>query len=852
MDKLLPVVPAAAEPLIDQECPAAAGVPGLLFRTLAWITAVASLTGLVSGLILASEISHREYDRLIAHIDSLAKVYSNELWNAIYREDEGHGRALARGLLLDPSITRVEIRRLPGQSWIDISHAKEADDSARSLDKMKTLFGWVISYVSDRDRPWVVAHSLTLDPVANTKAEVVLSANRDIALSEINRMVTETLLLVIVHVAAVLMTVALVVALVVVRPIQAISRALHRAQQNKTLDVLPIPRGHGNTEIGRLVSDVNALVARLISSLEQERGMREIHDNDRRRYQSLVDNAASGIFLCDVDGRLVSWNAAYEALLGDTREGCRQARSLFDEPWDSVEAVRHAFSMGLGLPVGQSLSEDFELSTVRGDQAWVNMQLLKVDAQLFQGMLSDVTDRKREEISAQRLAFSDPLTGLHRREGLVQSLVNDCAYLRNFALMVMHIEGIRSLGEVAGYKAADVLVTMIADRLRDIEPNKNYLARIGRSHFAMILRNNDGLSETFLSQAKDVVDSLANPYFVVADHEAKLHSIKVNAGVGCYPEHGSSIQALLVAAEIALGSTRQVSGGHATQIAIYHPEITQQIVSQKQFENDLREAVQSKDLQVHFQPIVDLATGTMVGAETLIRWAHPDRGMVPPDLFIPIAEENDLIGEIGDFVLEEACRWVSQWRQKGIDAYVSVNVSGKQIPDGLPPERVFSVLQEYELPPSALVLEITEGVVMANVRITKNWLDAIRAYGVRVYLDDFGTGYSALSYLKRYHFDCVKIDKSFVQEMQFNRSDLALVEAIITMATRLGMQVVAEGIEEPVHVALLSQMGCTLGQGYFFSKPVSPDEVERFAIRNQKSDSANSMADRKRANFRVI
>jgi len=254
--------------------------------------------------------------------------------------------------------------------------------------------------------------------------------------------------------------------------------------------------------------------------------------------------------------------------------------------------------------------------------------------------------------------------------------------------------------------------------------------------------------------------------------------------------------------------------------------------NRRRLENELRLAAERQELRLFYQPIVDIQQNRLAGAEALIRWVHPQQGMVPPDDFIPVAEETGLIQEIGLWVLETACDQLQQWRGEGREElYLSINVSGSQIPHGLPPAAVVEALSRRSLPPSALVLEITEGVLMSDMKQALEWLQALRQVGIRIYLDDFGTGYSSLSYLKRFPVTTVKVDKSFVRDMGEDSSDRALVEAIVAMTRSLGLEVVAEGVENEAQLALLRGMGTRYGQGYHFSRPVPASDFPAVAER---------------------
>jgi EAL domain-containing protein (putative c-di-GMP-specific phosphodiesterase class I) len=241
----------------------------------------------------------------------------------------------------------------------------------------------------------------------------------------------------------------------------------------------------------------------------------------------------------------------------------------------------------------------------------------------------------------------------------------------------------------------------------------------------------------------------------------------------------------------------------------------------RRLEDDLRAAIGRRELELYCQPIVDLATQRVAGGEALLRWRHPQLGPISPEIFVPLAEQIGLIDEVGYWVLEEACRNVALWRTQKLALYASVNVSARQIPEGLPVPAVLDLLARYGLPPSAIALEITEGVLMSDVTVAQTWVNDLRRAGLRVFMDDFGTGYSSLSYLKRFPLDVVKIDKSFISDPQQGSNEFALVEAIITMARSLGLQVVAEGIEDEFQLRELCRLGCGYGQGYFFSRPVA-------------------------------
>jgi diguanylate cyclase (GGDEF)-like protein len=371
-----------------------------------------------------------------------------------------------------------------------------------------------------------------------------------------------------------------------------------------------------------------------------------------------------------------------------------------------------------------------------------------------------------------------------------------------------------------GLPVGDQLLLAVAGRIRKLLPAGELVARIGGDEFVLVLA---GAEERAAISARidELVQLLGRPYILsVADNQVEI-PIGVSVGIALFPADGLDLHRLLRSAELALNSV-QADGGRMYRY--FDPAQQAAVEHRRRLEDDLRHALAAGQLHLTFQPIIDIGAGRLAGAEALLRWEHPVRGMVSPEVFIPLAEEIGLIGAIGLMVLEEACRGVAEWRRHGHDLYVSVNVSARQIPDELPPQMLRDVLASHALPAEAVAIEITEGALMSNVGVAQVWIDSLRAAGLRIYLDDFGTGYSSLSYLKRFPMDTVKIDKSFIRDMGDDNSDRALVAAIITMANSLGLKVVAEGVEDARQLALLREMGCGHVQGYYFSRPVKGED----------------------------
>jgi EAL domain-containing protein (putative c-di-GMP-specific phosphodiesterase class I) len=298
----------------------------------------------------------------------------------------------------------------------------------------------------------------------------------------------------------------------------------------------------------------------------------------------------------------------------------------------------------------------------------------------------------------------------------------------------------------------------------------------------------------------------------------------VSVGITLFPHDGNDRQMLLRNAEMALEHARFGHGGH--RYCFFDFTMARNAEHRRRLENDLRFVVRRNELIIRYQPIVDLAARRMAGMEALVRWEHPQFGLIPPDIFIPLAEETGAIASIGLWVVETAIQQLADWKRQGLDRYISVNVSARQIPDDLAPITLIETVNRYGIDPANLAIEITESLFMGNSDAVKTWLDVVHDLGFPIYLDDFGTGYSSLSYIRRFPVDVLKVDKSFIRDINEENSERALVGAIINMAHSLGLRVVAEGVESQRQLDLLEVEGCHCVQGYYFSRPVAADEIE--------------------------
>jgi len=780
---------------------------GILARTLLAVIGIVMLLGGVSSIWVSQSVGEREYRQAVQGLGELLDTVESTASIACFASDEQLAAEVAQGLMRNRDVRRVVIRA-GERELVSVARGAVATVLPRKLGADDTAVRKVErTLVSPFNRGEIVG-------------EIALDADWLAIDARVRQSARYTVMLLVGQLALVVVALAASMLYLVVRPIKATSDRLHQLDPSSGMQ-LSVPEGHDNSEIGRLVDDINDLTGRLVATLDQERSLREQQAIAQRKYQDLFDHAASGIFVADRTGRLVSFNRAFAALTWMPKRDQTAGRSLAEIGWQESGHVLVLLLASLDQTAGHLPSEgDFLLKGRRGDERWLHVAVIPVGDGSVQGTVTDVTQRKYEELSARRLAVTDSLTGFANRTGLQHLLAELKPHDAPFALAMMDLDGFKQINDALGFPIGDQMLLAVAARIRELMAESDEVARIGGDEFAWVLageteRERVGERIAYLLAAMSRPFNLGTP-----DNPVEI-SISGSVGVAFFPADGIDLHRLLRSAELALNNMR-AGGGRGFRY--FDPALQAAVEHRRRLEDDLRQALAGGQLHLVFQPIIDIAAGRLAGAEALLRWEHPVRGMVSPETFIPLAEELGLIGEIGAMVLDEACRQVAVWRRDGLDMYVSVNVSVRQIPDALPPHAIHDALMRHGLPPAAVALEITEGVLMADVAVAQAWIGSLRTAGLRIYLDDFGTGYSSLSYLKRFPMDTVKIDKSFIRDMGADNSDRALVEAIVTMANSLGLNVVAEGIEDAQQLAILHKMGCGYGQGYYFSRPVKGEE----------------------------
>jgi diguanylate cyclase (GGDEF)-like protein len=436
-------------------------------------------------------------------------------------------------------------------------------------------------------------------------------------------------------------------------------------------------------------------------------------------------------------------------------------------------------------------------------------------------------------------ALHDALTRLANRrlfnDRVGHALARTGRRTTRLAVLFIDLDDFKNINDTLGHSAGDQLLTTVAERVRACIRPADTAARLGGDEFALLLEDlpsDDGARRV----AQRVLEALAVPFSL------KHKEVTLTASVGiALNEHGDTVEDLLRKADMAMYTAKRERKG---SFQVFETSMHTQVISRLALEADLQQALNNRELLVHYQPLVNLETGRLAGMEALVRWQHPERGLLHPGDFIEAAEESGLIVPLGAWVLREACRQGREWQNRypGRDFTMSVNLSPRQFQHSEVVEEVRSALEDSAFPPSSLVIELTEGVMMFDSEDTARQLDALKALGVQLAIDDFGTGYSSLSYLRRLPFDILKIDKLFVDGIAGDATESAFAKAIMKLAQTLRLETVAEGVEAGDQVAELKGLRCDLGQGYYFAKPLPADGIDAL-LRVAPSDERPATVD---------
>jgi diguanylate cyclase (GGDEF)-like protein/PAS domain S-box-containing protein len=540
------------------------------------------------------------------------------------------------------------------------------------------------------------------------------------------------------------------------------------------------------------------------------------------------ENSLEGIAITDANGNILTVNSAFTAITGYTLaevagrnprllSSGRQPQEFYDQMWESIERC------------GKWQGEIWNIRK-NGEMypQWLNISCVKDEHGKpvnYVGVFSDISERKSAEERILHQVYYDQLTDLPNR-ALFTDRVNQVMNLAkrhpgyHFAVMFLDLDRFKLINDSMGHDAGDQLLQQVAHRLRGSVRESDTIARMGGDEFTVVLSEISNPQHA-VGVAQKILDAFRPPFNLNGEEVF----VSVSIGISVYPQDGSNIDILLKNADMAM---YRAKGAGGSWYELYDEGLGTQASHRLATETALHRALERNEMVLHYQPQFECSSGKLAGFEALLRWQHPERGLLEPDAFLGIAEETGLIIPIGEWVLQTACMQAQQWRRNFPGhRLMTVNLSARQFQSPDLPRQISSALQSSGLPHFCLELEVTEGVVMRDLDNSITVMRQLAELGVQFSIDDFGTGHSSLAFLKKLPVHALKIDRSFVRDLAIDHDDAAIVSAIVAMAHKLGLRIIAEGIEERAQLSLLSAYKGMLGQGYLLSHPVPADLATR-------------------------
>ncbi len=554
--------------------------------------------------------------------------------------------------------------------------------------------------------------------------------------------------------------------------------------------------------------------------ITERRGVEEQLKINANALQQLTE----GVVITNADLKVITVNRAYSAMTGfeaDEVIGLPLWTAITGEDGQQISATDTTLPLSGGWRAelssrrkdGETFPAIFSINPVRGEQGQIEH---------YTAVLTDLSSLRDVERRIEYLSQHDALTGLPNRAALETELLTSTNEMHDradvVAVLLVELDRFKSINDTLGHRTGDALIRAVSERLNHIRHASDYLARIGGDEF-VVLRHGLYATETILPYADHIRAELEKP-FVIGSREL---FITASIGISCFPNDGLDYESLLRAADAAVYQAKQ-SGRNA--VALYSPAEDAAATERFTLQNSLPLALSRDQFVLEYQPVVDLNSGIVTGVEALLRWQHPQLGLISPARFIGIAEDTGLILPISDWVLNTACAQLRTWQLGGwLNPHVAVNLSSREFARHDLPKRIAAALTEYDLKPHQLRLELTESMVMGDPASAADLINKLAEMGVEVALDDFGTGYSSLSYLKRFRLGCLKVDRSFVSGTQSNAGDQSIVRAVIALGKTLDMKIVGEGVETLEQANFLRQAGCDDAQGYFYARPATAGRI---------------------------
>jgi len=547
---------------------------------------------------------------------------------------------------------------------------------------------------------------------------------------------------------------------------------------------------------------------------------------------SVFENTEEAIIIADEEGKVISINPAFTNIYGYLLDDVKGKNlSLLHSDMQDANFYKNMWNQILenGMWRGKIINK-----TKNGEIIPIWETIKKITDKFgktvnYTAIQTDLRELESSQAKADYLAYHDPLTGLYNRVNFEEYLAHALFIAKrnksSLAILFIDLDRFKVINDTLGHDIGDEVLIAVANRLKKTLRESDFISRWGGDEFVVILENLSTASEAAVVAA-NIIDSLKEPMNIHSHHLITTASI----GISLYPENGEDANTLIKHADSAMYLAKDMGKNN---FRYYTTELSKEIQNKLDIDMALHNAIENNEIFMVFQPQYDLKTKKIISVEALVRWENQELGFVPPDKFIPIAEDSGTIISLGYFIFEESCKGYKKLRQNNVEIQqVAINVSSIQFKEPHLLETFISIAKRHNIEPSEIEIEITERFIMEHTIANMNMLQNFRNYGFKISIDDFGTGYSSMSYLKQLPVDTIKIDKSFVDDITLESSENAIIEAIIALSKTLGYSIVAEGIETKEQEAFLEKTNCDIGQGYLFAKPLSCDEViQRFAIK---------------------